>query len=144
MFHLGFVTCGFSKCACHMQGFIIFFSHPQVYQNFCRHLYHVCVFYVNSKPQFVVYYSCKRYYWITISYFFTYYILWQEFMLCREEEKDPRKCLKEGKDVTACSLNFFRKIKKTCLEEFNQYSHCLDQSSKDLNYRWYVQYWPHK
>ncbi|KAK4297798.1 hypothetical protein Pmani_029802 [Petrolisthes manimaculis] len=59
-----------------------------------------------------------------------------EFILCREEEKDPRKCLKEGKDVTSCALNFFRKVKKSCLEEFSQYAHCLDQSSKDLNYRY--------
>ncbi|XP_045623799.1 NADH dehydrogenase [ubiquinone] 1 alpha subcomplex subunit 8-like [Procambarus clarkii] len=58
-----------------------------------------------------------------------------EFMLCRKEEKDPRKCINEGKDVTACSLAFFRKIKKTCLEEFNQYANCLDKSSQDLEYR---------
>ncbi|XP_042214304.1 NADH dehydrogenase [ubiquinone] 1 alpha subcomplex subunit 8-like [Homarus americanus] len=58
-----------------------------------------------------------------------------EFMLCRREEKDPRKCIDEGKAVTACSLSFFRKIKKACLEEFNQYSNCLDKSSRDLEYR---------
>lgn len=56
-------------------------------------------------------------------------------MLCREEEKDPRKCISEGKAVTACSLDFFRKIKKSCLEEFTQYSNCLDKSSKDLGFR---------
>ncbi|XP_063589238.1 NADH dehydrogenase [ubiquinone] 1 alpha subcomplex subunit 8-like [Penaeus indicus] len=58
-----------------------------------------------------------------------------EFMLCRAEEKDPRKCIAEGKAVTACSLDFFRKIKKSCLEEFTQYSNCLDKSSKDLGFR---------
>lgn len=58
-----------------------------------------------------------------------------EFMLCRKEEKDPRKCLDEGKAVTACSLNFLRAIKKTCLEEFSQYANCLDKSSKKLEYR---------
>ncbi|XP_069954150.1 NADH dehydrogenase [ubiquinone] 1 alpha subcomplex subunit 8 [Cherax quadricarinatus] len=58
-----------------------------------------------------------------------------EFMLCRREEKDPRKCINEGKEVTACALSFFRKIKKNCLEEFTQYSNCLDKSSVNLEYR---------
>merc|ERR1712002_58025 len=58
-----------------------------------------------------------------------------EFILCRKEEKDPRKCIEEGKLVTACALDFFRQIKESCLDEFTQYSNCLDKSSKDLNYR---------
>merc|ERR1739838_681233 len=29
-----------------------------------------------------------------------------EFMLCRQEEKDPRKCIEEGKAVTSCALTF--------------------------------------
>eukprot|EP00061_Rhincodon_typus_P015877 g43799.t1 len=32
----------------------------------------------------------------------------KEFMLCRWEEKDPRKCLQEGKKVNECALDFFR------------------------------------
>lgn len=32
----------------------------------------------------------------------------KEFMLCRWEEKDPRKCLEEGRKVNDCALNFFR------------------------------------
>lgn len=32
----------------------------------------------------------------------------KEFMLCRWEEKDPRKCLNEGRKVNECALNFFR------------------------------------
>ncbi|PZC80522.1 NADH dehydrogenase [ubiquinone] 1 alpha subcomplex subunit 8 [Helicoverpa armigera] len=56
-----------------------------------------------------------------------------EFMLCRLEEKDPRKCINEGKAVTACTLDFFRKVKKSCLDEFNQYSNCIDKSSGDYS-----------
>ncbi|XP_014232086.1 NADH dehydrogenase [ubiquinone] 1 alpha subcomplex subunit 8 [Trichogramma pretiosum] len=52
-----------------------------------------------------------------------------EFMLCKVEEEDPRKCVKEGKDVTACSLEFFQKIKKHCRKEFDQYANCIDKSS---------------
>ncbi|CAH2056333.1 unnamed protein product, partial [Iphiclides podalirius] len=57
-----------------------------------------------------------------------------EFMLCRFEEKDPRKCINEGKAVTACTLDFFRKVKKTCLDEFNQYANCIDKSSGDYSF----------
>ncbi|KAK3521459.1 hypothetical protein QTP70_005783 [Hemibagrus guttatus] len=34
----------------------------------------------------------------------------KEFMLCRWEEKDPRKCLNEGRKVNECALNFFSSI----------------------------------
>ncbi|XP_038217793.1 NADH dehydrogenase [ubiquinone] 1 alpha subcomplex subunit 8 [Zerene cesonia] len=56
-----------------------------------------------------------------------------EYMLCRSEEKDPRKCINEGKAVTACTLEFFRKVKGSCLAEFNQYTHCIDKSSGDMS-----------
>lgn len=32
----------------------------------------------------------------------------KEFMLCRWEEKDPRRCLREGRQVNQCALDFFR------------------------------------
>ena len=59
--------------------------------------------------------------------------IFQEFMLCRKEEKDPRKCIEEGKMVTACALEFFRKVKKACPQELKDYSQCLDKSSTDMN-----------
>jgi len=57
-----------------------------------------------------------------------------EFMLCRTEEGDPRKCLAEGRAVTACSLSFFRQIKKSCAAEFTQFANCLDRSSSDYSF----------
>lgn len=59
----------------------------------------------------------------------------QEFMLCRDELKDPRKCLKEGKEVTNCALQFFRLVKKSCHSEFTQHAHCLDKSSSDMHFK---------
>ncbi|XP_061460195.1 NADH dehydrogenase [ubiquinone] 1 alpha subcomplex subunit 8 [Rhineura floridana] len=50
----------------------------------------------------------------------------KEFMLCRWEEKDPRKCLKEGKEVNRCALDFFRQVKLHCAEPFTQYWTCID------------------
>lgn len=60
----------------------------------------------------------------------------KEFMLCRSEEKDPRKCLKEGQDVTACGLEFFRKVKKTCREELEWYTKCIDFSGPPAHFKW--------
>ncbi|XP_037953332.1 NADH dehydrogenase [ubiquinone] 1 alpha subcomplex subunit 8 [Teleopsis dalmanni] len=57
-----------------------------------------------------------------------------EFMLCRNELDDPRACLNEGKAVTSCALDFFRKVKKSCSEEFAQYANCLDKSSGIMGY----------
>lgn len=59
-------------------------------------------------------------------------------MLCRKELDDPRKCIAEGKAVTACALEFFRQVKKTCHAEFTQYATCLDKSSGDLSYKQWV------
>ncbi|KAM3960504.1 NADH dehydrogenase [ubiquinone] 1 alpha subcomplex subunit 8 [Aphomia sociella] len=58
-----------------------------------------------------------------------------EFMLCRQELNDPRSCLELGKRVTACTMEFFRRLKKNCLEEFNQYANCVDKSSGDYSFR---------
>ena len=39
-----------------------------------------------------------------------------EFMLCKHETSDPVKCLPEGKIVTACANEFFRKVPDTLLD----------------------------
>jgi len=56
----------------------------------------------------------------------------QEYSLCHSEHADPRVCLPQGKEMTACGVEFFMMVKKTCLEEFEQYAHCVDQSSKEF------------
>lgn len=56
-------------------------------------------------------------------------------MLCKAELKDPRKCINEGKAVTSCAFEFFRKVKKSCAEEFVQHANCLDKSSGDLHFK---------
>lgn len=49
-------------------------------------------------------------------------------MLCKKEEKDPRKCLDEGKKLTACGLEFYRQLKRTCRPEIEAYAQCIDKS----------------
>ena len=50
----------------------------------------------------------------------------KEFMLCRAEEKDPRKCLAEGKALTACGIRFLQEVKKLCRTQFDAYAKCID------------------
>ena len=59
----------------------------------------------------------------------------QEFVLCKNEERDPRKCVEYGKTLTACGLDFFRKVKAECLQEFTQFANCIDKSSIDLAFK---------
>jgi NADH dehydrogenase (ubiquinone) 1 alpha subcomplex subunit 8 len=59
----------------------------------------------------------------------------KEFMLCYQEEKDPRKCVNEGKEVTRCGLEFFKKVKVHCAEEFTEYWKCIDRSGHDMNFK---------
>lgn len=58
-----------------------------------------------------------------------------EFILCRQEQNDPRPCLGLGKQVTACAMGVLKCIKKDCLHEFKQYSNCVDKSSGDYSFR---------
>ena len=55
----------------------------------------------------------------------------EAFMDCRIESKDPRKCLKEGKEITKCALDFFRKIKGSCNEAFTEHWTCLDYNNQE-------------
>lgn len=57
-----------------------------------------------------------------------------EFMLCRQE-LGRQNCIAEGKEVTACTLEFFRKLKKSCFHELDRYAECIDKSSSYYHYR---------
>jgi len=56
-----------------------------------------------------------------------------EFMLCRLETNDPSKCLADGRAVTNCTNEFFRKVKGSCAAEMTTYAMCLERSSKDMD-----------
>ena len=55
-------------------------------------------------------------------------------MLCNQEEKDPRKCLNEGKQVTRCAIDFFNRLRQECAEEFTKYWECIDHAGYDMNF----------
>ncbi|KAI1290157.1 NADH dehydrogenase [ubiquinone] 1 alpha subcomplex subunit 8 [Halotydeus destructor] len=58
----------------------------------------------------------------------------KEFMLCRQEEKDPRKCIKEGRAATACGVEFLQKVKQTCADELTMFAKCIEWNSYDMNF----------
>jgi len=60
----------------------------------------------------------------------------KEYMLCKLEERDPRKCLKEGKDITACGLNFLQRTKQTCRSELTAFARCIEWNSMDMNFEY--------
>lgn len=57
-----------------------------------------------------------------------------EFMLCRSE-LGLNRCVKEGKEVTDCTMEFFSKLKKNCYHELERFSYCLDKASADMTIR---------
>ncbi len=52
------------------------------------------------------------------------------FMECKQQEKDPRKCLAQGRAVTKCAFDFFKKVKETCNESFTAHWTCLDHNNQ--------------
>ena len=57
-----------------------------------------------------------------------------DFMGCRIDNKDPRKCIEEGKRVTKCAMDFFQKIKGSCHQEFTEHWTCLDYRNQDYRH----------
>ena len=51
-------------------------------------------------------------------------------MLCKSEEKDPRKCLEYNKEVSRCTVDFFHKVKENCYEAFTSHWKCLDSAPR--------------
>ncbi|KAJ3297923.1 hypothetical protein HK104_011383 [Borealophlyctis nickersoniae] len=56
----------------------------------------------------------------------------EDFMLCKNENLDPRNCLKEGRKVTRCALNLIQKLKDNCDKEWQQHWNCLDFNNHEL------------
>ena len=58
----------------------------------------------------------------------------QEYMLCKLEEKDPRKCLSEGKAVTMCGHEFFRMVASNCKDEVERLAKCMEFTSNETKF----------
>ncbi|KAI9098031.1 hypothetical protein DFS34DRAFT_642841 [Phlyctochytrium arcticum] len=70
----------------------------------------------------------------SMSFFFASYCKkWNEdFVLCKNENKDPKECLKEGRKVTRCALDLVKKLKTNCDKEWQEHWECLDMNNHQL------------
>jgi len=51
-------------------------------------------------------------------------------MLCKNENRDPAHCLKEGRKVTRCTQEVITKIRESCLAEFDAHWKCLENNNQ--------------
>ena len=53
-----------------------------------------------------------------------------DYMLCKRELHDPRRCLPYGQKVSECAQEFYGQVKKNCAVEFSKYTKCIDHGSR--------------
>ncbi|KAJ2855857.1 ndufa8, NADH-ubiquinone oxidoreductase complex I 19kd subunit, partial [Coemansia asiatica] len=56
----------------------------------------------------------------------------EDFMLCKNENRDPQHCLLEGRKVTRCAIDVLQKIESKCLDEFRNHWRCLDEKNQEF------------
>jgi NADH dehydrogenase (ubiquinone) 1 alpha subcomplex subunit 8 len=54
----------------------------------------------------------------------------EDFMLCKNNSQDPKKCLKEGRKVTRCAINLIEKLKENCNQVWENHYKCLDMKNQ--------------
>merc|ERR1711939_837081 len=54
----------------------------------------------------------------------------EDFMLCKQENRDPKHCLKEGRRVTRCAQDLIAKLRENCGTEFTKHWECLEMHNQ--------------
>ncbi|TFK29028.1 NADH-ubiquinone oxidoreductase subunit [Coprinopsis marcescibilis] len=55
----------------------------------------------------------------------------EDFMLCKNENRDPAHCLKEGRRVTRCAQDLLTKMQQNCMEQFAAHYECLERNNQE-------------
>ncbi|KAF5322719.1 hypothetical protein D9619_000258 [Psilocybe cf. subviscida] len=55
----------------------------------------------------------------------------EDFMLCKNENRDPGHCLKEGRKVTRCTIDLISKMRENCLKQFDAHWQCLEKNNQE-------------
>ncbi|KAF7332580.1 NADH-ubiquinone oxidoreductase [Mycena kentingensis (nom. inval.)] len=50
----------------------------------------------------------------------------EDFMLCKNENRDPAHCLKEGRRVTRCATDVINKLREHCFQQYEKHWQCLE------------------
>ncbi|KAI9217810.1 hypothetical protein BC828DRAFT_360728 [Blastocladiella britannica] len=56
----------------------------------------------------------------------------EDFMLCKNENADPRHCLREGRKVTRCAADLLVKLKSQCADTYAAHWQCLDKQNHEF------------
>ncbi|EPQ59033.1 NADH dehydrogenase alpha subcomplex subunit 8 [Gloeophyllum trabeum ATCC 11539] len=56
----------------------------------------------------------------------------EDFMLCKQESRDPAHCLKEGRRVTRCAADLINKLRENCFKEFEEHWNCLEYNNQEF------------
>ncbi|TKY88251.1 hypothetical protein EX895_002961 [Sporisorium graminicola] len=56
----------------------------------------------------------------------------EDFMLCKNESRDPAHCLKEGRRVTRCARDLIKKLSDSCGKEWEAHFQCLEQHNQEF------------
>ncbi|EDR00951.1 uncharacterized protein LACBIDRAFT_186286 [Laccaria bicolor S238N-H82] len=56
-----------------------------------------------------------------------------DFMLCKNESRDPGHCLKEGRRVTRCATDLITKMRENCLQQFESHWECLERNNQEYH-----------
>jgi NADH dehydrogenase (ubiquinone) 1 alpha subcomplex subunit 8 len=57
----------------------------------------------------------------------------EDFMLCKNENRDPAHCLLEGRRVTRCAQDLFKKLNESCAQEWEAHWRCLEMHNQEFN-----------
>ncbi|WFD17812.1 ndufa8, NADH-ubiquinone oxidoreductase complex I 19kd subunit [Malassezia caprae] len=55
-----------------------------------------------------------------------------DFMQCKNENRDPEHCLLEGRRVTRCAQDLIQKIGEKCGKEWDAHWECLEMNNQNL------------
>ncbi|KAF8883186.1 hypothetical protein CPB84DRAFT_1790284 [Gymnopilus junonius] len=55
----------------------------------------------------------------------------EDFMLCKNENREPGHCLKEGRKVTRCTIDLITKMREHCLSQWDEHWNCLEKKNQE-------------
>ncbi|KJA29586.1 hypothetical protein HYPSUDRAFT_126185 [Hypholoma sublateritium FD-334 SS-4] len=55
----------------------------------------------------------------------------EDFVLCKNESRDPAHCLKEGRKVTRCAIDLITKMRENCGKQFDAHWECLERKNHE-------------
>ncbi|CAA7259366.1 unnamed protein product [Cyclocybe aegerita] len=55
----------------------------------------------------------------------------EDFMLCKNESRNPEHCLKEGRKVTRCAVDLITKMRENCAQQFDAHWECLEKRNHE-------------